>query len=130
MSLSTPSTHPSIYPHHRHLSRPVHQVTSCKAPGRATPSAVVGGTKTRLTYAQQILYRNLGDLGNRQFPLAPVRPAHDITDRQPAPGCRHGRAVGVVLPVQILGLHRGERGGVLQGEVSDGGQVVAAAVRS
>ena len=88
----------------------------------------MGRAKTGLADTQQVLHSNLRYLRYWQLPLAPVRPAHDVADGQAAPGRGHGWALRVILPIEVLGLHGGEGRCVLQGQVADSWQVVAAAV--
>jgi hypothetical protein len=83
-----------------------------------------------LPHAQQVLHGNFWHLGHRQLSLAPVCAAHDVADGEASPGPGdHWGARGMVLAVHVMRLHGSEGRCVLEGEVADGGEIVAASVR-
>lgn len=83
---------------------PIHKIAASQAPGRGTPAAVA-----EPVVRQEVLNGHLGDLGNGQLPLRPIRSTDDVSQRhssRPGGGGRRRRLELVVLEV---GLHRGKR---------------------
>jgi len=60
--------------------------------------------------------------------LRAVRLAEDVGDREAISGCGGG-LWGVVLAVEVLGLHRCESRGMLETQIADARQVVATTIR-
>jgi len=61
--------------------------------------------------------------------LRAVRSGHDVADGKTGSWGTGGIVLGVILAIEVLGLHRGESGRMLQGEIADAWEIVTTTIR-
>lgn len=100
----------------------VHEITSCEAARRRTPTAVAESV-----VGEQVLDRHLGDLGHGKLALAAIRAADDVRQRHARAASGVGAQRRGELGCVQMGLHgrQGRRRVVLKAQVPQTRQLVA-----